>query len=46
MSAATDLDAARERNLRVWTQYAAGFEARDLDSQPRGDRPSPRLFRW
>src|SRR3954447_2328096 len=31
MTNSSDLDAARERNLRVWTQYTASFEARDLD---------------
>jgi ketosteroid isomerase-like protein len=31
MNNSPDLDAARERNLRVWTQYTASFEARDLD---------------
>jgi ketosteroid isomerase-like protein len=31
MFTSPDLDAARERNLRVWTQYTASFAARDLD---------------
>jgi ketosteroid isomerase-like protein len=31
MTNSSDLDAARERNLRTWTQYTASFEARDLD---------------
>jgi ketosteroid isomerase-like protein len=31
MTNTTDLDLARERNLRVWTQYTASFTARDLE---------------
>jgi ketosteroid isomerase-like protein len=27
-----DLDAVRERNLRLFTQHSAGFEARDIDA--------------
>jgi ketosteroid isomerase-like protein len=32
MSTATDLDTVRERNLRLWTQHTASFEAGDLDA--------------